>query len=120
MASAYTTEDLFAAIEKSDACAVNALLALYQRQTEDEQEDRLTSHRNGIGFSAVDADLLSSFAQQAERNRELKTAGERPAHWSDLSPKQMEILRKKLRRYGRQLGEIAEERAAARQERRAA
>jgi hypothetical protein len=107
-----TRENVLTAIDNNPKACENALLAMWARQTADEQNARATGHQNGIGFNSTDAELLSSFAEQVEKRR----ASGRPAGQC-LSEKQLLWARKKLQKYGRQLLEIAEEKAAARIER---
>lgn len=106
-----TTAEILTLIAENDKVAVNALLSLYARQTADEQAAGMTAHDNGVGFSGADAEILTSFAEQViawkntpENARRFNTP---------LSDKQMALLRKKLAKYGRQLTEIAAEKAAA-------
>jgi len=80
--------------------AVAALLRIYDRQTADEQATQTTRNTNGIGFTGADATILSSFAQQVQAGR-------------TLSAKQMMLLRNKIRKYARQLDEIAQEKLEA-------
>lgn len=79
----------------SDAWAIRALLAIYSRQTSDEKANGQTRYENSVGFSGVDAEILSSFAEQVIRNR---AAGVRV-----LSDRQFEILRPRIARYSGQL-----------------
>ena len=74
----------------NQAWAIRALVKVYTLQTLDEQASDRTSHNNGIGFSGVDANILSSFAKQVNAGR-------------NLSPKQMTILYKKMPRYHKQV-----------------
>ena len=90
------------ATNKDQMC--KGLVLIYRRQTQDEQADRTTRNKNGVGFSAFDAEILSSFAEQYLRKG-----------W--LSDKQLAILEKKLYRYRRQLAEIANEQEAQREAR---
>lgn len=71
-----------------------ALVAIYNGQTETEKAAAVTVEDNGIGFSGVDAEILTSFAQQFLSRQ-----------W--LSPKQRAILAKKLPKYAGQLWQIA-------------
>lgn len=103
-----TRDELFQKINTRPAAAVAALLALYERQTSDEQSAETTSHENGVGFNGTDAHILTSFAKQALRNQEAKRNG--GGYPNDLSEKQLGLLRKKLAKYGRQLLEEAEAR----------
>lgn len=107
-----TRENVLTAIETNSKSCENALLGMYARQTTDEQRARATGHDNGIGFNGTDAGFLSSLAEQVTARR---TAG-RPAG-TCLSEKQITWARKLLKKYGRQLLEIAQEKAAARSER---
>jgi hypothetical protein len=70
--------------------ALRALIRIYQNQTADEQSKDATIERNGIGFSGPDAEILSSFARQYLRRR-------------SLSPKQMNLLQRKIPSYARQI-----------------
>jgi len=72
------------------AWAVKALVKVYTLQTFDEQASDRTSHDNGVGFSGVDANILSSFAKQVNAGR-------------NLSQKQMTIVYKKMPRYWKQI-----------------
>ena len=74
----------------NQAWAIRALVKVYTLQTLDEQASDRTSHNNGIGFSGVDANILSSFAKQVNAGR-------------NLSPKQMAIVFKKMPRYHKQV-----------------
>jgi hypothetical protein len=70
------------------------ILAIYDRQTEDEQNNETTRYHNGVGFGAVDANILSSFAKQLQKGR-------------SLSPKQTQIAHKNMPKYCQQLARIA-------------
>jgi hypothetical protein len=115
MKTVYTASQLIALIEKDDNVAISALLSLYDRQTADEQATEATRHQNGQGFNACDAALLTSFAVQVEENRRRRVHGFLPPNYGLLSRRQMDLLRRKLRKYGRQLAEIALEKATTRQ-----
>jgi hypothetical protein len=73
---------------------ITALLrCLNERQSADEQESGFTIHQNGIGFNRLDAELLSSIAKWSAD------------HGGYLTPKQEFCVRKRLRKYSRQLAE---------------
>lgn len=72
-----------------------AIVALYERQTQTEQEAHVTAYHNGVGFNAVDADIGTSFAKQIIRSRYPKG--------SRLSAKQMFYARKITMKYWKQL-----------------
>jgi hypothetical protein len=77
-------------IQTKDVAVKNALLRVYGWQTDGEQSAGTTTDANGVGFNGADSFILSSFAEQ------LKTKGY-------LSPKQMEIARKKMSKYSVQI-----------------
>jgi hypothetical protein len=79
-----------ASIDANDRAVYKALLIIYSQQTASEQACQTTQELNKRGFGAFDAEILSSFAEQVrERGR--------------LSAKQMELARKKIRHYWKQL-----------------
>jgi hypothetical protein len=73
--------------------AVKALVKIYERQTIDEQNSQSTKENNGIGFNGLDANILSSFAEQVNKGR-------------NLSVKQMTIVYKKMPRYWKQVANL--------------
>ena len=73
--------------------AVKALIKIYERQTIDEQNSQSTKENNGIGFNGLDANILSSFAEQVNKGR-------------NLSVKQMTIVYKKMPRYWKQVASL--------------
>ena len=81
-------------LDTNDLAVGRALLVMFDRQTSNEQLAERTADKNDIGFSGVDAEICSSFAKQ------YKSRG-------FLSPKQMVIARKKMKKYWKQLAEIA-------------
>ena len=89
----------------SDQWLIRGLLAIYKRQTADEQATQSTRHLNGIGFNGLDAGILSSFAKQVQRWQQT------PAHLrrfdSPQSAKQLNIARKKMSKYAGQLARVA-------------
>ena len=81
-------------IASSDNKAVHALMTIYAYQTDEEQSDGHTLDYNGVGFSGVDSQILSSFAEQYH------TKG-------FLSEKQMKLLKRIMPRYASQLLRIS-------------
>jgi hypothetical protein len=80
--------------ERNNKRIVNMLLSMYERQTDGEQCTHETHVVNGIGFNAIDANILSSIANfYIERKF--------------ITRKQLQVTAKKLQRYKRQLLEIA-------------
>lgn len=90
----WTKQEIKLNIAMNDAWVIRGMLAIYARQTASEQNAGETQEDNGIGFSGVDAFILSSFCEQYKARK-------------FLSPKQMEMARKKMLKYSRQLAEIA-------------
>jgi len=70
--------------------AKRALFLIWSRQTAVEKESQITSDENGVGFGKFDAEILSSFAEQ------LSDSG-------SLSPKQMNVLFRRIPRYWKQI-----------------
>ncbi len=70
--------------------AIEGLLKIYSFQTNEEKCEGYTKEFNGMGFSSIDSDILSSFAEQ------YITKG-----W--LSPKQMNVVKKHMPKYASQL-----------------
>jgi hypothetical protein len=93
-------------LDNNDFALETAILRIYERQTAAEQETQTTTEHNGMGFTAFDAEFLSSFAEQITLNRYGRTMGSR------LSVKQREIARRKMGKYAGQLAKIADEKAA--------
>lgn len=89
-----------AKVAVSQAWAIRGLLCIYANQTADEKACGQTHNLNGIGFSGCDAEILSSFAEQVIKGR-------------NLSQKQMAIVFKKMPRYAGQLMRAAEAKAEA-------
>lgn len=101
--------ELMSLLQSNDQVCTSALIALYHRQTEDEKAAEGTSHRNHAGFGYADCQILSSIAAQAIQNREARKAGQ-AMYESDLSARQLALVRRLLTKYHRQIVEIYEER----------
>ena len=81
-------------LDTNDTAVYRALVQIFNRQTADEKQIESTEENNSVGFTGVDANILTSFAKQY-LNRNF------------LSPKQMVIARKKMKKYWKQLQQIA-------------
>ena len=77
-------------VKVNDKALHRGILAIYQLQTHDEKQSKVTKEHNGIGFGSVDAKFMSDLAEI------LKKGGQ-------LSDKQKAIARNKLAKYWRQL-----------------
>lgn len=86
----WSKQDIKDLLSRNDKAVKRALLLIYDYQTEEEKSCEETVEDNGIGFSGVDANILSSFARQLKEKE-----------W--LSSKQMEIARKKMLKYSGQI-----------------
>jgi hypothetical protein len=80
------------------AWAHRALVVLHDLQTADERRAGETVEHNGVGFTGIDAEILSSFAEQVKRGR-------------TLSPKQLVIAHRRLPKYAAQLWRVAQAKA---------
>lgn len=78
----------------SDKWLIRGLMAIYRRQTADEQNSESTKYDNGIGFGGCDSKILSSFAKVILKR-----------HF--LSTKQMAVCRRLMTKYSMQLVRIA-------------
>ena len=96
-------------LEKDDRWMLRGLVAIYAKQTSEEQVAMQTKEHNGVGFTGVDGEILTSFAQQVIRRDVAKklTTAQPVAATEFLSPKQVIILRKKMPKYASQLLAIA-------------
>lgn len=94
MVSFSSKKELQEAIKKqitsSDAQSIKAMLKVYEYQTSDEQESAGVYENNGVGFAGADAEILTSFCKQFTAK-------------GFLSPKQMEIVKKKVGKYAAQI-----------------
>lgn len=83
-------DDLRRLLAQDREIAAQALLELYDLQTEEEKAGEHPDIHNGVGFSLYDSDILSDFARQLR-------AG------FALSPRQWRIIHDKLPKYAGQL-----------------
>lgn len=81
-------------LDTNPKAVVRALIAIAAYQTADELNSHHTKHANGVGFSSYDAPFLTDMLRQINAGR-------------TLSPKQMAVTTNKVKRYWRQLAEIA-------------
>lgn len=75
--------------------AIKALLKIAQFQTSEEFESENTRFINGVGFTGIDAPILTSFAKQYLQK-------------GFLTKKQMELLLKKMPKYWRQIVSVSD------------
>lgn len=82
-------------LASNDNWVLRGLVAIWNKQTADEKEVKVTRHSNGIGFTGSDAEFLSKLA-------------ERVSSGYSLSFKQMECIRRGMKKYSGQLRRIAD------------
>jgi len=70
--------------------AISGLLRIYDNQTTEEQQIEDVNRINGVGFTGVDAEILSGFVNYYNKNK-------------CLTDKQNEILLKRMPKYWEQL-----------------
>lgn len=94
MATYTNKQDLIKALrnqlERNASVAAKACTRIFEYQTAAEQETESTRFYNRVGFTGSDAGILSSFAKQINRGRQ-------------LSEKQNYILKKRMLKYAGQL-----------------
>ncbi len=84
---------------------LKALLTIYERQTADEQVTKSTRVHNGVGFTGVDGEILSSFAERLQQRGGMRVIG---ADVNTIfSEKQQILLKRKMPKYARQLVDLA-------------
>lgn len=93
----HTKETIQELLDNNNRAVVKALLAIHSRQTAAEQAGHHTREVNGVGFSKFDAPFLTDMVRAVQR-------------YGSLTPKQMAVTRNKMKRYWRQLLEVANSR----------
>lgn len=96
----YNREDIVKIIEGSDKAVERAILAIFRRQTQDEQVQATTKHSNGVGFAGCDAHYGTYCAKWVLSGKH-------------LSGSHLEKCRKLARKYVRQLVDEANAKLAA-------
>lgn len=92
-------------LRTNDRAVARALVALRERQTEDEKATQHTRHENGRGFRPAHARMGTSMAEFYLRNGYLTVR--QVAYWR----KPMKDGKSRIEIYARQLVEVARERA---------
>jgi len=94
MEKIWTKEEIKKNLLISKTWLTKAIIAIYNKQTESEKYSEITSLYNKVGFSAFDAPRLSYYAKWLLSGR-------------SLSGRHLDIARKKMLRYSKQLAKIA-------------
>jgi len=87
-------DEIKSLLNENDKFVCNAIVKIYELQTDEEKLQGKTHENNGVGFNAFDAEFLSSLAQFI-----LKYGG--------LTEKQLFLGRKRIKKYSKQLCDIA-------------
>ena len=83
-------------LQENDRAVARAVVAIYQRQTDEEKNSQATLKTNGVGFNQADARRGAYYAGY------IKTAGR-------LTGRHLGIARDMMQKYWRQLADIANE-----------
>lgn len=87
-------EEIHHMIETDDKWLYRGLLAIYDKQTEDEKAHDLTHHENSVGFNGPDSNIMSRFAKSLKK-------------YGHLYAQDKAECRKRLLKYCKQLAKIA-------------
>lgn len=91
----YTKESIKDKLSTDERWIRRSLVVLYGFQTEEEKNSEDTIEKNGQGFNGRDGQILSSFSEQVLKGRR-------------LSSKQMDVCKRLLPKYWRQILEVIE------------
>lgn len=92
----YSKEMIAEKITTDQNWTERAVVAIYRKQTSQEVSSMQTIEHNNVGFNGVDAPIMTSFAEWILRGRR-------------LTPKQLSLAQRKIRKYAGQLASIAEQ-----------
>jgi len=85
-----TKDEIYKLLDDSREHVVGALLCIYSFQTGDEQDSQTTKYENQMGFNGVDAQILSDMSEFYNNK-------------GFLSPKQIDFVRRSIKKYWGQL-----------------
>jgi hypothetical protein len=94
MQQTWSLEEIRHKIATNDTWLCRGIIAIYKRQTADEQRNRTTSEPNGFGYNLKDSFIMSTLAEHLLKG-------------FTLSEEQRHIARMRLSKYARQLTKIA-------------
>jgi hypothetical protein len=95
----WTKDQIKEQLQKSDKWVLRAVCAIHAKQTAEEKSAKITRVYNGIGFNGIDAEILSSFAEQIQKR-------------GFLTQNKLLIARRRIVKYAGQLARIANEKEA--------
>lgn len=90
----WKAEEIRFNMETNNKWLIHGLLAIYKRQTDDEQNAEITAHQNSVGFNGPDANVLTRMAKWYQQH-------------GFLGKKQIDKCREKMLKYSGQLALIA-------------
>jgi hypothetical protein len=90
-AKVWNKESIQHLLDSNDEAVSKALMTIYARQTAAEKASQATVEHNGRGFTGTDAEFLSSIASRL------------PGYGYRLTARQLPHVRRKMRKYWRQL-----------------
>ena len=86
MKTVWTKTSIQFLLQNSDKAVCKALLVVYANQTQSEQQAKDTTENNGVGFTGVDGEFLSSMAVSVKK-------------YSALTPVQMKYTKTAILKY---------------------
>jgi hypothetical protein len=86
--------------------AMQGCVRVFQFQTMEEVSKEATVDNNGVGFSGVDAKILSTLAKRVQSFWNDQRAGKPLLYATPLGPKGIALLHRKMPKYARQLYKI--------------
>jgi hypothetical protein len=89
----WTPDSIKALLDRNDLAVERAVVAVFNRQTDDEQEAFETKHRNGRGFASCHAHMGSYYAKWVLSGRR-------------LDGRHLDRARRMMRHYAGQLAEV--------------
>lgn len=98
----HTKDSILALIDSNDKAVGRAVVAIYRRQTQEERNAEATLKHNNVGFNSYDARYLSYVATYYMRHQQ-------------LTGKHLAKARSKVRKYWKQLLEIANDNQSKRE-----
>lgn len=87
---AHTKDSIQSLLLTSDKALARGVVAIYRRQTQDEQHAQAAIHENGVGFTGTDARFLSMVARTVLAHGEIHpghihaTRAMMPKYWRQL------------------------------------
>ena|SRR5579875_1441139 len=96
----WTEQQIVTLLDTNDRAVERAIVAIYERQTADEQATEHTRHDNSVGFRQNHAKRMSYYARLIKSGRH-------------LYPRQLELSRTWMKMYRRQLADIANKKEQA-------